>query len=67
MIVVVFQTGPPSDAKVLVLVIESLNLKACIVFLLIFSLLLVHLHVIGEEHVNLWTFEFGKQSLLLLL
>lgn len=67
MIVVVLQTGPPSDAEVLVLVIESLNLEATIVFLLILSLLLVHLHVIGEEHVNLLTFEVGKQSLLLLL
>lgn len=67
MIVVVFQTGPPSDAEVLVLVVESLNLEARILFLLILSLLLVHLHVIGEEHVNLWTFEVGKQSLLLLL
>jgi hypothetical protein len=67
MIVVVLQTRPPSNAEVLVLVVESLNLEARILFLLILSLLLVHLHVIGEEHVNLWTFEVGKQSLLLLL
>ena len=67
MIVVVLQTRPPGYAEVLVLVVESLYLEACILFLLILPLLLVHLHVIGEEHVNLWTFEVGKQSLLLLL
>lgn len=67
MIVVVLQTRPPGYAEILVLVVESLNLKARILFLLILSLLLVHLHVIGEKHVNLWTFKVGKQSLLLLL
>ena len=67
MIVVVLKTRPPSNAEVLVLVVESFNLQASILFLLILSLLLVHLHVIGEEHVNLWTFEVGKQTLLLLL
>ena len=67
MIIVVLQTRPPSYAEILVLVVESFNLKARILFLLILSLLLVHLHVIGEEHVNLWTFKVGKQSLLLLL
>ena len=58
-IIVVLQTRPPSNAEVLILVEESLNLEACILFLLVFSLLLVHIHVIGEEHVNLWTFEVG--------
>jgi hypothetical protein len=30
-------------------------------------LLLMHLHIIGEEHVNLWTFKIYKQTLLLFL
>ena len=59
MIIVVLQTRPPSNAEVLVLVVETLNLEACFLFFLVLSLLLVHLHVIGEEHVNLWTFEVG--------
>ena len=59
MIIVVLQTRPPSNAEVLVLVVETLNLEACFFFFLVLSLLLVHLHVIGEEHVNLWTFEVG--------
>ena len=67
MVIVVLQTRPPSNAEVLVFVVESLNLEACILFFLVLSLLLMHLHVIGEEHVNLWTFEIGKQTLLLLL
>ena len=56
MIIVVLQARPPSNAEVLVFVVESLNLEACILFLLVLSLLLMHLHVIGEEHVNLWAF-----------
>jgi len=59
MIIVVLQTRPPSNAEVLVLVVETLNLEACFFFFLVLPLLLVHLHVIGEEHVNLWTFEVG--------
>ena len=67
MIIVVLQTRPPSNAEVLVLVVESLNLEACILFFLVLSLLLMHLHIIGEEHVNLWTFKICKQTLLLFL
>ena len=67
MVIVVLQTRPPSNAEILVLVVESLNLEAAIFFFLILPLLLMHLHVIGEKHVYLWTFKVGKQSLLLLL
>ena len=69
-IVVFFETRIPRDAKVLIPIVESFNLETPVIliaFIVLFrSLLVVEVHVIGEEHVHT-VFQVIEKSLLLLL